>query len=118
MLFIQCQSKVLAEWRLNASAYDVDMRPYRQDEYVRLASRLARSGPGGRSHHLGTLSHVRAAVEEERSRAPLFDTDLWVANLQRLLFIMWETAHATGTQTGSPEARHLVLSGHRGWGFS
>jgi hypothetical protein len=86
-----------------------------QDEYVRIANILARSGPGGSKHHLGTLKRVRAAVEQQRDSAPLFDTDEWVSDFQRMLLTMWETAHATGSQVGSPQARHLVLAGHRGW---
>ena len=86
-----------------------------QEDYVRIASVLARSGPGGRLQHLGTLKRVRAAVEERRDRSPLFDADMWVANFERMLRSMWETAHATGTLYGSPKAQHLILSGHTGW---
>jgi len=87
----------------------------RQEDYVRIASVLARSGPGGKQQHLGTLKRIRSQVESQRGSSPLFDTDLWVSHFQRLLRSMWETAHATGSVTGSPSPRHLVLSGHTGW---
>jgi predicted O-linked N-acetylglucosamine transferase (SPINDLY family) len=85
------------------------------EEYVEIASLLARSGPGGRKQHLGTLKRIRSEVERQRGSSPLFDTDLWVSHFQRMLRSMWETAHATGSVSGKPSARHLVLSGHTGW---
>ena len=80
-----------------------------------VASLLARTGPGGRKHGLATLKRIRAEVERQRDVSPLFDTDLWVSHFQRVLRNMWETAHATGSVHGSPQARHIVVSGYVGW---
>ena len=88
-----------------------------KDDYVRIASVLARSGPGGSNSKRDTLKNMRAAVEAKRDSSPLFDLDGWVANWERLMRVMWETADATASASpeSRPSARHLILSGHTGW---
>ena len=90
-------------------------------EYVQVARVLAQGPTRGAYQGRATLRRVRAAVEAARETSALFDHDLWVEELQRMLQLMWETAHATGsadTRKGTPRPLHLVLAGHTGWGLS
>ena len=90
-------------------------------EYVQVARVLAQGPTHGAYQGRATLRRVRAAVEAAREASALFDHDLWVEELQRMLQLMWETAHATGsadTRNGAPRPLHLVLAGHTGWRLS
>lgn len=76
----------------------------------------------------GKLSEIRQRVERERGEGVLFDTEVWVRGLERMLRMMWD---AGAGQEGRPKSRdapnawggngdrprsNLVLAGYTGWG--
>mmetsp|Transcript_27426 Transcript_27426/g.69211 ORF Transcript_27426/g.69211 Transcript_27426/m.69211 type:complete len:330 (-) Transcript_27426:166-1155(-) len=77
------------------------------DEYVEVGIAL--------STNPSILTHLRARMESLRFRSSLFDTQRWVRELERMLFLMWEVEVVKMQRSDDEGRMHIAMSGYNGW---